>query len=82
MIASGHFTTDELIGLLREHDDGFGLDTFVPAIQTASGYSDAEFLIYDILPERAAEYRSMFADWTARVRSQIAEFTVAPPIVD
>jgi len=82
MIASGDFTTDELIGLLRENDEGFGLETFIPAIQTASRYPDAEFLMYDILPERAEEYRSIFAGWSSRVISQIAESNVALRVTD
>lgn len=72
MIASGDFTPDTLVELLQEHDEGFGLETFLPALQTASRYSDAEFSMYEISSERADEYRSIFAAWSTHVLSQLA----------
>jgi hypothetical protein len=79
MIASGDFTPETLVGLLREHDEGFALDTFLPALETASRYSDAEFSTYEISPERAEEYRALFAAWSAEVLDQLAGDKTALP---
>ena len=51
---------------------GFALDTFLPALETASRYSDAEFSTYEISPECAEEYRALFAAWSAEVLDQLA----------
>ena len=66
------FLPDEFIALLREQDEGFALETFLPALQTAAGYSDAEFSTNEISPERADEYRALFAAWSAEVLDQLA----------
>jgi hypothetical protein len=78
MIASGDFSPEDFIVLLREHDEGFTLDTFLPAIQSASRYPDAAFLTYEISPERAEEYRSIFAAWSANILEQMHVPPVTP----
>jgi hypothetical protein len=82
MIASGDFTPDALEVLLREQDEGFALETFLPALETASGYSDAEFSTYEISPEGADAYRAIFAAWSIQVLSQISGGKTAHPSQD
>jgi hypothetical protein len=82
MITSGDFSPETLVGLLRYQDEGFALETFLPALEAASRYSDAEFSTYEVSTERAADYRAIFAAWSANVLTQLNADRPALPLRD
>jgi hypothetical protein len=68
VLASGRYSTTELLRLAAEHDPGFDPLTFAEALERSDRWPDAALAAYDLEDESIAALRKRLTGWAQELR--------------
>jgi hypothetical protein len=63
MVASGDYSSDQLMVMLARSDSGFDTSSFLAALKDASEYRDKAFATYGLNDSQSAKVRKIFIAW-------------------